>query len=299
MPFIWAKLIFGLATVIISIIIFGILFGVSLLFDMTFSIFLLLIWIGSTMTIRYLLMHYVGYLIKAGHIAVLTKAVITGHVPDNQIAYGKNMVIKRFGATNVFFLIDKLVSGAVRQIQNSIGKLGGVLNMIPGMNGITSLMQLFVKISLGYIDECCLGYVFYKKDQGAFKSAVDGVVIYAQNWKYLLANAAKTTLMVTLLTIAFTIILLLIIGSILRLLSLPGWLALFISVLIAISVKTAFIDSFILCRTMVAYMKVAPNTIIKVDLYKKLMRISGKFKELCKKGQREHSDDVNRSGYKG
>jgi hypothetical protein len=262
--------------------------------------FFLLIWIGLTVTIRFFLMCYVGYLIKAGHIAVIAEAVTTGRVPDNQVAYGKDMVVKRFGAANVFFIIDKLVSGAVRQIQNGIGKMGGALGMIPGMNGITSLLQLFVKISLGYIDECCLGYVFYKKEQGAFKSAVDGVVIYAQNWKSLLANAAKTTLMVALFIISFTFIILLAVGFVFRVFSLPGWIALFVSILIAVAVKSAFIDSFILCRAMVSYMGVAPATAIKVDVYKKLMRVSGKFKELWGKGQEESAEEVEYGGwYKG
>jgi hypothetical protein len=298
MPFVWAKLLLGLATVVISIVLFGILFGVASLFGTGAGFFFLLVWIGLTVTIRFFLMRYVGYLIKAGHIAVIAEAVTTGRVPDNQVAYGKNMVIRRFGAANVFFIIDKLVTGAVRQIQKGIGRLGGALGMIPGMGGITSLMQMFVNISLGYIDECCLGYVFYKKEQGAFKSAVDGVVIYAQNWKSLLANAAKTTLMVAFFTIAFTFVILLIVGFIFRFFGLPGWIAFFVSILVAIAVKSAFVDSFILCRAMVSYMGVAPATVIKVDVYKKLMGVSGKFRDLWNRGQREVADGVNGSGYK-
>jgi hypothetical protein len=295
MPFVWAKLLLGLATVVISIVLFGILFGATLLFGMNVGFFFLLIWIGLTVTIRYFLMHYVGFLIKAGHIAVITEAVIKGRVPDNQVAYGKNKVVERFGAANVFFVIDRLVSGAVRQIQKGIGRLGGALSCIPGMSGITSLAQMFVKISLGYIDECCLGYIFYKKEQGAFKSAVDGVVIYAQNWKSLLANAAKTVGMVVLFTIAITVAVFIIIGAVFRLFSLPGWLAFFVSILVTISLKSAFLDSFILCRTMVAYMRVAPKTKIKFDLYKKLAGMSSKFKELWKKGQREQSANISDS----
>jgi hypothetical protein len=56
-------------------------------------------------------------LIKAGHIAVITEAVTTGKVPKNQVAYGKERVKERFVTANVYFLIDKLVGAAVRQIQ--------------------------------------------------------------------------------------------------------------------------------------------------------------------------------------
>jgi hypothetical protein len=166
MAFVWAKLLLGLATVVISIVLFAILFGIALLLGTSTGFFFLLVWIGLTVTIRFFLMRYVGYLIKAGHIAVIAEAVTTGRVPDNQLAYGKNMVIKRFGAANVFFIIDKLVTGAVRQIQKGIGRLGGALGMIPGMGGITSLMQMFVNISLGYIDECCLGLFSTRRSRG-------------------------------------------------------------------------------------------------------------------------------------
>jgi hypothetical protein len=60
-----------------------------------------------------------------------------------------------------------------------------------------------------------------------------------------------------------------------------------IALLIALAVKYAFIDSFVLTRTMVAYMGVAPNTAITVDLYGKLSGLSSKFKELFNKGQQE------------
>ena len=54
--------------------------------------------------------------------------------------------------------------------------------------------------ALGYIDECCLGYTFYKKDEGAFKSSCDGVAIYFQNIKHLLKSALVTSLLVAVLS---------------------------------------------------------------------------------------------------
>ena len=40
---------------------------------------------------------------------------------------------------------------------------------------------MFLDISLGYVDECCLGYTFYHPAQNPYKSAADGVIIYFQN----------------------------------------------------------------------------------------------------------------------
>jgi hypothetical protein len=155
------------------------------------------------------------------------------------------------------------------------------------MGSVAGLAQFFVSISLGYIDECCLGYTFYKKEQKAFKSGADGVVIYWQNIKTLLASAAKTMLFVVLGLAGITLVMFLIFGFVFRLLHLPGWIGFIIAVFIAITIKYAFMDSVILIRTMVSYMGVAPTTELKFDLYANLCKLSSKFRELFNKGQEE------------
>ncbi|HOO28702.1 MAG TPA: hypothetical protein PLU43_09570 [Lachnospiraceae bacterium] len=290
MPFVWAKLLIGLITVVLSAVLFALFIGLSWLFNSGgVTLILFILWLFAVGFIRFAVMHYMGYLIKAGHIAVITEAVTTGKVPDNQIEYGKTVVKERFATANVYFAVDKLVTGAVKQIQHGIEKVGNALDFVPGMDTVTSLAKLFVDLSLGYIDECCLGYTFYKSEDSAFKSAADGVVIYAQNWKRLLKNAAKTMIMVILMLAAVTVLCFLVLGILFRLLHWSGSVAFIISVLIAFAVKFAFVDSYILIKTMVSYMEVAPDTQITFDLYQKLSDISGKFKELLKKGQEKRT----------
>jgi hypothetical protein len=291
MPFVWAKLLLALVTVAISAVLLGVLLGIGwLLKSWGVTFFMFLIWLGLVNVVRFIVMHYFGYLVKAGHIAVMAEAVTTGRVPDNQVAYGKRMVMERFATSNVYFAIDKLVAAAVKQIQRVVGKLGKTLNFVPGMNTVTGLAQFFVELSLGYVDECCLGYTFYKREQGAFKSAADAVAIYAQNWKKLLGSAAKTMAMVIVGIVVITLALFIVFGVLVRLLSLPdgaGLAAFLLALLIAMAVKYAFMDSFVLARTMVAYMEDAPTTTIQFDLYGKLCNMSSKFKELWNKGQQE------------
>ena len=288
MPFVWAKLMLGLATVLISAVLFGILMGLAWLFNSEgVTGIMILIWLAATGTIRFIIMHYIGYMVKAGHIAVIAEAATTGRVPNNQVAYGKQMVTERFATSNVYFALDKLVAGAVKQIQKGIGKLGNALDFIPGMGTLTGLAQFFIDLSLGYIDECCLGYTFYKKEQGPFKSAADGVAVYAQNWKTLLTDAAKTMVMVILSLIVITLILFVALGLLFRLFAWPGGVAFIIALMIAFAIKFSFIDSFILTRTMTAYMGVAPSTVITFDLYGNLCKLSSRFKELFDKGQNE------------
>jgi len=286
-PFIWAKLLLGGATVLISALLLAIFMGLGWLFGEGAIFIMFILWVSATGVVRFVIMHYFGYLVKAGHIAVIAEACATGKIPDNQVAYGKAMVTERFATSNIYFAVDKLVSGAVKQIQNGIGKLGGKLDFIPGMEAVTSLAQFFVSISLGYVDECCLGWTFYNKTQPPFKSAADGVVIYAQNWKVLLKDAAKTMLKVILLTVVVALIIFVPIGLLFKLLKWSGLAAFLLALLIAWVVKFAVMDSYIMIQMMASYMQAAPNTVITFDLYSKLCTLSSKFKELFQKGQAE------------
>lgn len=292
MPFMMAKLALGGATVLLSLLLFLILLGIGWLFGeggMGLAFFL---WLGGTGVIRFAIMHYAGYLVRAGHVAVIAEAVTTGHIPADQVSYGKQMVTERFATANAYFAIDKLISGAVKQIQRGIEKIGGALDFIPGMEAVTGLAKFFVEISLGYIDECCLGYTFFKKEQGAFHSAADGVVIYAQNWKPLLKNAALTMAKVIGLMLVMVLVVFIPVGLVFKLLHWNPLVAFLLACLVAWVVKFAFVDSYIMIQMMVTYMQLAPSTQITFDLYGKLSAISSSFKEMFTKGQQEQPNPV-------
>ncbi len=290
LPFCTAKLILGGIMILILGVLLALFAGIGWIFGDLGLVIGILIWCGSIKVVHLVVMNYVGYLIKAGHIAVLAEAAVTGQVPNNQVNYGKNKVKERFATANVYFAVDKLVSAAVKQIQRGIDKVTGFLNFIPGMDKVAGVAKYFVELSLGYIDECCLGYTFYKAEQGAFQSACDGVVIYAQNIKHLLKNAAITMLKVVLATIAAVLAVFIPVGLLFRVLHWSGLVAFIIACLIAWVVKFAFLDSYILCQTMAGYMEVAPTTQITFDLYGKLSGISTSFKELWEKGKAENPE---------
>jgi hypothetical protein len=193
--------------------------------------------------------------------------------------------------------VDKLVATAVKQLQNNFQRMGNNLGrLVPGMSAAVGLGKMFIGIALGYIDECCLGYTFLKKDQGAFRSAADGVVIYAQNWKKLLKDAAATTAIVIGLVILATLVTFIFSGLLfVRIFGWNGFVAFLISCFVAGVIKSAFIDSYIMIKMMVSYMEEAPKTVITFDLYGKLCGLSKKFKELFDKGQME--DPIRQPAY--
>jgi len=287
LPFCMMKLLLGGATVLICAILLAILLGIGWLFGENGMGFAILLWIGATGVVRFIIMHYFGYLVRVGHIAVMTEAFTTGQVPADQVKYGIDTVKTKFVTANAYWAVDKLVTRSVKQIQRGIDRVGNALDFIPGMKQVAGLAKFFVELSLGYIDECCLGYSFYRKDQGVFQSSCDGVVIYAQNIKGLLKNSAKTMGKVILLTVIIIILIFVPVGLLFKLLKWSGFLAFLLACLIGWVIKFAFLDSYILCQTMAGYMEVAPNTTITFDLYGKLCQISNSFKELWNKGKSE------------
>lgn len=288
MKFSWLKLALGAAITLISIVLLLIFVGIGLLFrNSTILMLMVLIWLSATFGIYEFAMYYVGYMIKAAHIAIITTAVTQGEIPDNMVETGKEMVKERFAASNAYFALDRLISGAVKQLQRAVGKIDDIFGGIPGVSSIVNFVQIFIGIALGYVDECCLGYTFYKKDEGAFKCGCDGVVIYYQNAKHLLKNAAVTSLIVIAATFAAWVIPFWVIGGLFSLLHWSPIIAFFLALMAALVVKASFIDSYMLVKTMVSYMEVAPQTEISFDLYQKLCKLSGKFKDLFHKARGE------------
>ncbi len=282
LPFCWVKLGLGLLNILICALLFGLLMGLALLFNSEgVTGIMFFVWLGLIGLVNFVINHYIGYLVRAGHIAVIAETFKLGRVPAGCVSVGKELVTSRFGTANAYFAIDKLVAGAVKQIQRTLGRLAdSILGALPMTDKLKSALNFFLDISLGYIDECCLGYTFYKNEQNAYKSACDGVIIYAKNWKELLKHAAWTALTVVLSLIIATLVSLVLFGALFRLLDWSGFVAFVLALMLAWVIKYAFIDSWIMVKMMHGYMRLAPSTPITVDLYGQMCSLSARFREM-------------------
>lgn len=287
MIFVWLKLALGGALLLASLILLAICLGLGSLGGGNGMAIAFIIWLLLVCALYGAVNRYVGYMLKAGHVAMVTTAVTTGALPENQIQSAFGMIKERFVAANAYFVIDRLISGAVSQLQKGLQKIDDVLGKIPGVSLIVSFAQMFVQIALGYVDECCLGYTFLHKEQSAFKSAADGVVIYFQNWKRLLKDAALMTVIVMGLSLLAWLLPFLLFTAIFAAFGIHWVFALIIGIIISMVIKNAFIDSWMMVKMMVSYMEVAPSTEITFDLYGKLSKLSSSFKKLFEKGQQE------------
>lgn len=290
MNFVWMKLALGGCAIVFSIVLGLIMLGLASMDDTgVMGVYAMVIWMALSVAALGISQYYLGYLLKAGHIAVVTNLVITGSLPGNSFEYGKGMVKKKFTTAAAYFAVDRLVSGAVKQINGGLDIVGNVLGKIPGMDSLVSFAKSFVNIALGNVDECCLAYTFYHEEQSAFKSAADGVVIYFQNWKTILKDALKTALVTLILSSVAWLLLMGVTIAILSATGMPGFNVFFVAVILAmmivIIVKSSVMDSYTMVCMVCSYLQVAPDTEITFDLYDKLCKLSSKFKSLFQKAR--------------
>lgn len=287
MTFVWIRLGVNLA-VSVGVILWTIIWlAIAGAVDNGFMLLLTLIAIASSGKIVGLIQQYIGYMIKSAQIAVIAETFRTGSVPNNMIAFGKERVKTKFAQANVYILLDKLVSGSVRQINKIVNStVGWIEKIIPQAKVITKIIQKFTTLTLTYVDECCLCYAFMKDDQSAFKSAADGVVIYFQNWKSLLKSSAKGTGIALAAELAVGVIAYLIAMAVVGLFDATlGWLIALVAALCVIfSLRDALLGSYMMIYTMENFNKEVQTDNISVDLYGKLCGMSEKFKELFEKG---------------
>lgn len=295
MKFVWLKLALGGAMILFALLTLAIFLGIGSLGKEGGMMIAFWIWLFVLCGVFVWVNRYIGYMLKAGHVAMVTTAVTTGTLPENQLEAAKEMVKERFATANVYFVVDRLVSGAVSQLQKGLQKIDNLIGGIPGVGIIVSFAQMFVQIALGYVDECCLGYTFLHKEQSAFKSAADGVVIYFQNWKKLLKDAAITALIVIGISVVAWLLPFLIFWGIFSAIGVHWVFAVIIAVMFAAVIRSSFVDSWMMVKMMVSYMEVAPSTEITFDLYDKLCKLSGKFKNLFNKGQQEQQQYQNQN----
>ncbi len=286
LPFLWIRLGSYLVLGVALGVYFGVLGGVAWLLGrlwapLGFLVFLIA-FVGAIGVVRWASRYYF-YLLKAAHTAVMTEFITQGRGPQgSQVAYGKEQVMTRFRDTSILFAVDVLVDGIVKAIVRTFTRIAGILP-IPGIQGIGRLIERVAVMSTTFIDEAVLSRAYKEREQNVWKVAQDGVVLYAQAWKPILANAVVLALIGYVEFVLFLIVLGLpavAIGA-----ALPGLrLALGIGVIIgAWMLKLALADAFSLAATLIAYHRATEGLAVDEEWKAKIAGVSNKFQELGRK----------------
>jgi len=230
------------------------------------------------------------YLLKAGHVAVLTELITRGEVgmgSESMFAYGKRVVTERFGQVNAMFALDMLVHGIVRAFNRTLNWIANLLP-IPGLSSITSIVTAIVHAATTFIDETMLSYSLARGDSDNFRSSRDGLIYYAQNSKEVL----KTGVWVVILDKVATFITWLVMlapGFVLAWIlpsSIAGagsMAAFFIAGLFAWNLRAAFLEPLFLTMVMIKFHVCVRDQPIDLVWDERLSSASAKFVELKNK----------------
>ena len=298
LPFVWVKLGMKMIYILLKVFIFAtIIWGFmsnseqiavydsSVMFygldNVNFMITPLIFLFIVMPILSLILRNYGRFLVRVGHIAVLTEIAKSGYVPPNQIAWGMSQVKEHFGRATVFFFINRMICSTIRDLQFIMR------NALAGLGPISFIVNAFKQKFLQYIDECCLAYTFTCEGTGPFLGAVKGIVIYVFGWKNMAIAAAKTVLYTFLISTGFYILaILLIVASAMSLsLSLLIFSLFFFFVIGAL--KQCFLDSYAMVMMLVAFLDEAEQTEIDVAAVQKVASMSRRFRELVFQANRE------------
>ena len=254
---------------------------------------------GLTAGVLYFLREYILYVVKAGHIAVLVKLIDNEAVPggQGQIAYATEVVKQRFAETSVLFAIDQLVKGVLAAI---IGIVQGIATLlpIPGLQNIVGLVKAFLRISVGFVDEVILAYAIRTEATNPWGSAQTALVLYAQNYKVMLKNAAWLTLITYGLAFVVFLAMLAPAAGIVAVFQ-NGWAAggFVFAIIFAWAVKAALIEPFAIACLMQAYFRTIEGQSPDPEWDGRIGAVSRKFNEIKDKAARWVGGAGAGSGY--
>jgi hypothetical protein len=237
---------------------------------------------GIVGAVMYVLREYLLYVVKAGHVAVLVELLDGQTLPEGrgQIDHAKTVVKERFGQASLLFGVDQLIKGVLRAITGLMRGVFGLLP-IPGARQIIRLLEAFLKIAVGFIDEVILAYCIKTGSDNAWASSRDALVLYGQNAKPMLKNAAWLALIVY--GLSFLVFLIMLAPAALVAYLIPGgWSAtgVIVALLFAWSVKVAVLEPFAITCMMQAYFKTIEGQHPDPEWEAKLDGMSKKFRKL-------------------
>jgi hypothetical protein len=237
---------------------------------------------GLTAGVIFFLRDYVLYLVKAGQIAVMVDYLDGKPVPygQGQVAYARQVVTERFGQASALFALDRLIKGVIGVITGMVEGLMMILP-IPGVNQVMGAIRAYLRLAVGLVDEVILAHAIRTRSENAWEAAHDGLVLYAQNGRQMLVNAAWLTLISWLLAAVVFFFMLAPAAALVWLLPGDNSAGLFVFALVfAWAVKAAVIEPFALACMLQVFFKVTEGQEPLPEWRGRLTQVSDKFRQL-------------------
>ena len=134
--------------------------------------------------------HFISYVFKAGQIAMMTKGITDGKLPDDVYAEGKKIVKERFLTVAAYYAVTSVIKGIFNEHGRTITAVGEKIGGDTG-SAVGSTISTIIQTVVAYLCDCCLGWVFYRKDEKAAKATMEGAVLFFKHGKTLAKNLGR------------------------------------------------------------------------------------------------------------
>lgn len=135
-------------------------------------------------------LRWLSYKYKAGQIAMMTKGITEGELPQDVMGEGQKIVKERFTTVAAFFAVTRVIKAIFNQLGRGISAAG---RAIGGDTGGTAgdVISSVIQVIVSYLCDCCLGWVFYRKDVKATKATCEGAVLFFKHGKTFFKNMGR------------------------------------------------------------------------------------------------------------
>lgn len=157
------------------------------------AVIALLIAVVTPAAVLRLAKRYILYLVQGAHIAVATKLLLEGEIPEGkgQVEYGREVVKANFRDVSILFAVDRVVYRVARAFVRSFVRIVDIMPLGGAVSQIARWVGQILRRSASYIDQAILSYAIALNEPTVWRSARHGLILYAQSYKPILAAAAK------------------------------------------------------------------------------------------------------------
>jgi hypothetical protein len=228
---------------------------------------------------------YALYLIKCGHIAVLTELITTSAISngsESMFSYGKRIVTERFAEVNVLFALDALVEGVVGAFNKTLDWVTSFLP-IPGLHVIANLAGAIIRAATTYIDETIFSYNIARGEDNPWRGGRDGLVYYCQNSKEILKTAVVCIIADYVLTAIAWLLMFAPAALMVTVMPVLGGWSFLVALLFAINFRQAVLKPLFLIMIMIKFHVSVKEQSINEEWDQRLASLSPKFEKIKSK----------------
>jgi hypothetical protein len=232
-------------------------------------------------------LRYTLHLIACGHVAVLTELITKGEIgngSESMFAYGKRVVTEKFGQVSALFALNAVVRGILQSFHATLDWIADMLP-IPGLDSLANLVTMILRAATRYMDKVIFSYNLARNEPDPWTGTREGIVYYCQNAEPILKTSIWIIILEKVLSVVLWIVLLVPAGLITVMLphsvrETGGLITVLIALLLAGTVRAAFLKPLFLIMMMVRFHTLVENQPINAEWNQRLAGMSDKFRDL-------------------